>query len=73
MSRRLFERGDMHDQRIEARPVLGGKDLGHGLVLRRIGAETVDGLGRKGDELPFDQRFDGFGDGLGQAAFLSCD
>ncbi len=40
----------MHDQRVEARPALGGKDRGDGMVVRRIAAEPVDGLGRKGDE-----------------------
>jgi hypothetical protein len=60
----------VHDQRIEARPVLGGEDLGDGLVLRGIGAETIDGLGRKGDELAFDQGLRGMGDGLGQATIL---
>jgi len=59
----------MDDQRIEARPLLRGKDLGDGFVLRRIGAEPINGLGRKGDELPFDQGLGGIGNGLGQATF----
>ena len=59
----------MDDQRIEARPSLGREDLGDGPVLRRVGAEPVDGLGREGDKLAFDQGLGGMGDGLGQMSF----
>ncbi len=59
----------MDDQRIEVRPALGRKDLGDGPVLRRVGAEPIDGLGREGDELAFDQGLGGMGDGLGQKSF----
>ena len=45
------EVGDVHDERVERRPPLGGEDAGHGAVAPRVGAEAVDGLGRKGDEL----------------------
>ncbi len=59
----------MDDEGIEARPALGRVDLGDGLVLRRVGAEPIDGLGRKGDELAFDQSLGGMGDGMGQLRF----
>jgi hypothetical protein len=60
----------MDDQRIEARPALGREDLGYSFVLCRIGAEPIDGLGREGDELAFDQGLGGTGNGLGQMSFL---
>ena len=41
----------MRDQRVEAWPVLGRVDRGHGGGVRGIGAEAIDGLGREGDEL----------------------
>lgn len=59
----------MDNQRIEARSALGREDLGDGLVLRRVGAEPVDGLGREGDELAFDQSLGGMSDGMGQLRF----
>ena len=40
----------MHDQRIEARPPLGLEDRRHRPRVGGIGAEAVDGLGRKRDE-----------------------
>ena len=51
--RKLFRLGlprNMHDQRVEARPVLDREDLGDGAFAGRIAAEPVHGLGRKGDE-----------------------
>ena len=54
----------MHDQRIEARPLLGGEHLGDGARIERIGAEPVDGLGRKGDDLAAGERVRGLPDGL---------
>ena len=45
------EVGDVDDERVERGPPLGGEDAGHGAVAQRVGAEAVDGLGRKGDEL----------------------
>jgi hypothetical protein len=59
----------MDDQRIEARPALGGEDLGDCFVPRCVGAKPVDGLGREGDELAFDQGLGGMGNGLGQMSF----
>ncbi len=40
----------MHDQRVEARPALGGENRGDGRLARRVAAQPVDGLGGKGDE-----------------------
>src|SRR5579875_262155 len=55
--RETLVKGEMHDQRVEARPLLGGKDPGDGMRVCRIAAQAVDGLGRKGDELPGAQQF----------------
>ena len=52
----------MSDQRIEARPPLGGIDLGDRPVVGRIGAEPIDGLGRKGDEFARPDQAGGAGD-----------
>ena len=49
----------MHDQRIEARPLLGGEDLGDGGRVERIGAEPIDGLGREGDDIAAGERLRG--------------
>jgi hypothetical protein len=46
----------MGDQRVEARPVLGGVDGGHGGLVRRIGTEAVDRLGREGDKLALQEQ-----------------
>ncbi len=43
--------GDMHDQRIEAGPALGGKDRGDRAVAGGIAAQAIDRLGREGDQL----------------------
>ena len=45
------EAGNMQDQRVEARPPLGGEDRGDGPLVGCVGAEPIDRLGRKGDEL----------------------
>src|SRR5579875_919574 len=44
--RETLVKGEMHDQRVEARPLLGGKDPGDGVRVCRIAAQAVDGLGR---------------------------
>ena len=44
------EVGQVQDQRVEGRAVLGGEDAGDGAVVGRVGAEAVDGFGREGDE-----------------------
>ena len=41
--------GNMHNQRIERRALLDGKDLGHSAFIQGVSPETVDGFGRKGD------------------------
>ena len=46
----------MDDQRVEARPSLGREDRGDGALVGRVGAEPIDGLGRKGDERPVAQQ-----------------
>ena len=40
----------MGDQRIECRPALGLVEARDGAAVGGVGAEAVDGLGRKGDE-----------------------
>ena len=45
------EVGDMHDERVDGRPPLGGKDPRHRAVAPGVGPQPVDGLGRKGDQL----------------------
>ena len=52
----------MHDQRVEARPALGGEDRGDGTLVRRIAAEPIHGLGRERDEPPGAQQRGGAGD-----------
>ena len=42
--------GHMRDQRIERRPPLGGIEPRHRLAIAGVGAEPVDGLGRKRDQ-----------------------
>ena len=54
----------MHDQRIEARPFLGGEHLGHGARIERIGAEPIDRLGGKGDDIAAGERLRCVPDGL---------
>ena len=54
----------MHDQRIEARPLLGGEHLGDGARIERIGPEPVDRLGGKSDDLAASQRLRGLANGL---------
>jgi len=51
----------MDDQRIEARPGLRLEDPCHGPVVRRIGPEPVDRLGRKGDQPTLAQKVRGAG------------
>ena len=54
----------MHDQRIEARPLLGGEHACHGARIECVGAEAVDRLGRKGDDIAAGERFRCMPDGL---------
>ncbi len=44
------EIGHVGDQRIERRPFLDRIELRHRLVVGRVGAEAIDGLGREGNE-----------------------
>ena len=53
----------MHDQRIEARPPLGGENAGHRLAIGGVGAQAIDRLGRKGDQSAMAQDMRGMGDG----------
>ena len=58
----LGQRGDMDDQRVEARPALSRENLGDGALVGRIAAEPIDGLGREGDEPAGAQQRGGAGD-----------
>ena len=42
---------DVHDHRMVGRAALDREQTLHGLRVRRVGAETVDGLRREGDEV----------------------
>ena len=55
---RRGERGDVDDQRVEARPALGDEDRADGARVAGVGGEAVDRLGRHGDELAAPQRRD---------------
>ena len=59
LAQRGVERGDMGDERIEARPALGGIDPRDRRRRGGVGAEPIDGLGRKGDEPALAQSFGG--------------
>ena len=52
----------MRDQRVEARPPLGGVDPGDRARVGRVGAEAVDRLGREGDEAAVAQQARRLGD-----------
>ena len=52
----------MHDQRVEAGPGLGGEYSGDGMLVCRIAAEPIHGLGRERDEPPGAQQRGGAGD-----------
>ena len=54
----------MHDQRIEARPLFRREDLGDSGRVQRIGAEPIDGLGRKRDDIAPRKRLRGLFDGV---------
>src|SRR6185437_16693954 len=58
-------RGEMADQRVEARPPLGREDRGDGTVVGGVAAQPVDRLGRKGDERAASQQPCRLGDVLG--------
>jgi len=46
----------MHDERVEAWPFLGGKHLGDGARVERIGAKPIDGIGGKGHNIAANER-----------------
>ena len=52
----------MHDQRVEARPGLGRKYRGDGMIVCRIAAQPINGLSRERDEPPGAQQCGGAGD-----------
>ncbi len=54
----------MHDQRVEAGPLLGGEHLGDGARIERIGADPVDRLGGKGHDLAAGKRLGRSPDGI---------
>ena len=61
----FVEPRDVDDQRVEARPALGREDRGDGMLVGGVGAEPVNGLGRKGDEPPRTQQLRGLFDRVG--------
>jgi len=56
--------GDMHDQGMIGRPTFRGKNFGNRIGVGSIGAQSVYGFGRKGDQLALPQQFDGVADGF---------
>ena len=54
----------MYDQRVETGPLLGGENLGDGVRIAGVGAQSVDGLGGEGDNISGGQRGRGAGDRL---------
>ena len=42
--------GDVHDQRVEARPAFGGEDRGDRAIVGGDSAQAIDGLGGKRDQ-----------------------
>ncbi len=61
---RLLQPQHMHDQRIEARPLFRREDLGDSGCVQRIGAEPIDSLGRKRDDIAARKRLRGLLDGV---------
>ena len=59
-----IEIGHVGNQWVEARPALGLEDPRHRLRIGRIGAEPVNRLGRKRDEMPGRQETAGLGNGF---------
>jgi hypothetical protein len=59
---RLIQIRHMDDQRVEARPALGGEDRRGRGIRGGVAAEPVDRLGRKGDEPPGADQRRGTGD-----------
>ena len=55
----------MDDQRVEARPALGGVDARDRLAVGGVGGEAVDGLGRHRDQLAGADQPRRLGDRLG--------
>ena len=51
--------GDVRDQRIEPGTPLGREDGRHCARVRRVGPQTIDGLGRQDDKLAPAQGFGG--------------
>ncbi len=56
--------GQVHDERVEARPPFGREDGRHGLGVSRIGSEAIDGLGRHNHEAAVAQAVRGGFDGI---------
>ena len=65
---RRIQAGHMHDQRIEARPPLGGEDGGHRFAVGGVGAQAIDGLGGEGDQPSAGQQARRFRDAIGIGA-----
>ena len=61
----MVKRGDVDNQRVTVRPALGSKDTVDGGGIERVGAQAVDGLGRKGNQAAGGDRLGGDGNQLG--------
>ena len=68
---RHIDIGHVTDQRVEARPPLGGEDARHRLAVRGVGGEAVDRLRRQRDQLAARQRRGGVADRRGEIVVWS--
>jgi hypothetical protein len=57
--------GDVDDDGVVGGPPFGGEHARDRSAAGRVGAQAVDGLGRKGDELSLPQQLGGSGNGGG--------
>ena len=60
----IAARGDVDDERIEGRALLGGEDLGDGGRVEGIRGEAIDGFGRQGDDFAIPQQGAGLAHGV---------
>jgi len=63
----LFDGRHMDDQRVEARPALGGEDRGHRPVVGGVAAQAIDGFGGEGDQPSGPQQLSAGGDIFGSS------
>ncbi len=70
---RHLQAGDVADERVEAWPLLGGKDFGHGLAVGGVGGQAIDGLRRQRHKLSGAQHLRRLRDGSGKIVVVEAD